>query len=78
MVLMEARVTDATHLELSKPIPVERGRKVFVAVAESTEQVAERSHWLEGTIAGLHAAYGDTEPEYTPAMLRESNPDYGT
>ena len=76
MVLVQARVLDATHLELSSPITVNRGRTVLVAVAESDEQDAERRQWLEGSAVCLEAAYGDFEPDYPAAMVRESNPDY--
>ena len=78
MVLIEAKVVDSTHLELSKPITANRGKTVFVAVAESSEQDVERQQWLAGSSATLQAAYGDSEPDYTPAMVRESNPDYCT
>ena len=78
MVLLEARVMDSTHLELSKPITASQGRMVLVSVAEPAEQDAERRQWLANSAASLRGAYGDSEPEYTSAMVRESNPDYGT
>ena len=78
MVLVEARVMDPTHLELSRPIAAGRGRTVFVSVAESAEKDADRQQWLANSASSLQAAYGDSEPEYTPAMVRERNPDYGT
>lgn len=77
MVLLEARVLDSTHLELARPIEASRGRTVLVSVAEPAEQDAERRQWLGSSAASLQAAYGDSEPDYTPAMVRESNPDYG-
>jgi hypothetical protein len=77
MVLIEAKVVDPTHLELSTAITVGRGRRVIVAVAESGESDSERRQRAEGSTCGLQAAYGDSEPEYTRAMIRESNPAYG-
>ena len=77
MVFVEAKVMDAMHLELSKPISVTRGRTVFVVLAESSDHDSERKQWLEGSAASLRTAYGDSEPEYTAAMVRESNPDCG-
>ena len=77
MVLVEARVVDATHLELSKPIAARRGRTVFVSVAESGEKDVERQEWLAASCDRLSAAYSDSEPEYTPSMVRELNQDYG-
>jgi hypothetical protein len=78
MVLVEARVVDATHLELARPIGTRRGGKVFVSVAEAGEKDAERQEWLAASSDRLGAAYADSEPDYTPSMLRESNPDYGS
>ena len=76
MVLVEAKVMDPTHLELSKPISVTRGSMVFVALDESSEHDSDRQQWLEGSAGSLRTAYGESEPEYSPAMVRESNPDY--
>lgn len=77
MVLVQAKVLDPTHLELAKPIPAGRGGNVFVVVAESADADAERQQWLESSAASLQGAYGDSEPEYTPSMVRETNPEYG-
>jgi hypothetical protein len=77
MVLVQARVLDPTHLELAKPIAAGRGGNVLVVVTESTHADAERREWLEGASQSLRDAYGDSEPEYTPSMVRETNPGYG-
>jgi hypothetical protein len=74
MVLIEAKVVDSTHLELSKPITANRGKTVFVAVAEFSEKDVERQQWLARSAAALQAAYGASEPDYTPAMVKENNP----
>ena len=78
MVLIEARVMDSTHLELSRPIAAGQGRTVVVSVAEPAEKDMDRRQWLVKSAASLQAAYGASEPEYTPAMVKERNPDYGT
>jgi hypothetical protein len=78
MMLYEAKVVDSTHLELSRPIAVCLGKSVVVAVAEPAERDMERWQWIEAGTTGLQTAYDDAEPEYTPAMIRESNPGYGT
>ena len=77
MVLVKARILDATHLELARPIAGGRGGDVFVVVTEATDPDAERRQWLEGSVESLHNAYGDSEPDYTPSMVRETNPGYG-
>jgi len=77
MVLVQARVLDSTHLELAKPIAASLGGHVLVVVTESTRADAERQEWLEGSSQSLRNAYGDSEPEYTPSIVREANPGYG-
>jgi len=77
MVLVEARVVDATHLELSRPIGTRCGRTVFVSVVESGERDPERQEWLIASSDRLRSAYGESEPDYTPSMVRERNQDYG-
>ena len=77
MVLVEAKVVDSTHLELSRPIPAAKGRTVLVSVAEAGEHDADRQQWLAVSAASLHSAYGEREPEYAPSVVRERNPDYG-
>jgi hypothetical protein len=76
MVLVQAKVMDSTHLELSRPIAASCGVKVFVIVAESANTDAERQQWLEGSAESIGRAYGDSEPDYTQAMVREANLDY--
>ena len=46
MVLVEAKVVDSTHLELSKPIAARQGLTVFVSVVESGQKDAERQQWF--------------------------------
>lgn len=71
MVLVEAKVVDATHLELSRPLALSRGDTVLIAVAESADEDAERREWLRGSAQSLQQAYGDAEPDYSPSMVRE-------
>ena len=76
MVLVQAKVEDATHLELHEPIGGQVGREVLVTVAESSDADADREQWLALSVEGLRSAYGDCEPEYSPAMVREPNAEY--
>ena len=78
MVLVEAKVVDSTHLELSKPIAARQGLTVLVSVVESGQKDAERQQWLAASAASLQSAYGESEPDYPASMVRENNPDYGT
>ncbi len=43
--------------------------------AQQQEQ-AERRDWLRLSAQGIERAYGDDEPEYTDADLKEINPNY--
>lgn len=76
MVVVEARVIDGTHLELDRPIQVPSGRRLLVCVGEPGDTDDERSNWLAASVASLSAAYGESEPEYSLGMVKESNPEY--
>jgi hypothetical protein len=76
MVVIKAKVIDATHLELSRPIAVPDGGTVLVSVAGSGEEDDDRLQWLAASAEALGSAYGESEPVYAPSMVRESNPEY--
>ena len=76
MVLVEAKVVDSTHLELSKPIPAALGQTVLVSVSEASEWDADRQQWLAMSAASRESAYSESEPDYLSSMVKESNPDY--
>ena len=77
MVVVEARVMDATHLELAKPIDTRPGEKVVVSLLDPTLEDSERDAWLSNSCGTLASAYGDSEPEYNHGMIKEPNPEYG-
>ena len=77
MVVIEARVLDATHLELAQPIHVPPGDKLVVSLSEFRDVDAERVAWLAAAAHSLSAAYGDAEPEYSAELVQEPNPEYG-
>ncbi len=78
MVLLEAKVLDATHLELAKPIKSRQGVTVLVSVADSVYIDADRQQWLTASASSLRAAYGEDEPDYSAGLVKESNPEYGS
>ena len=77
MVLIEAKVLDATHLELAEPIATREGLTVFIAVAEPGDEDAERQQWIAASAISLQSAYGESDPDYSASLVRETNPDYG-
>jgi hypothetical protein len=64
MAVLQAKVLDATHLELLEPIALAEGSRVVVSVADA-DQDDEHASWLEVSLKGLQAAYGDDEPDYS-------------
>jgi hypothetical protein len=77
MIVVEARVTDAKHLELMQPIDTAPGGKVVVTVLDPAQGDKERDEWLSLSSGTIASAYGDSEPEYTVGMIKEPNPEYG-
>ncbi|MBU0511781.1 MAG: glycosyl hydrolase family 31 [Chloroflexi bacterium] len=74
MKTIEAQVVDHNHLRLLQPIQLPRLSKVMIAVLPSEGN--ERAAWLRASADWLNSAYGDNEPEYSPAMIKENNPGY--
>ena len=75
MDLIEANVTDATHLELTRPLPAGGRSRVYVLVADPQDSDADYPLWVHASLASLEGAYGEDEPEYTLDMVRERNPE---
>ena len=78
MTILRAKVLDATHLELLKPIPEPMGRDIVISVADANSTDVSQEQWLTLSRQSLSRAYSDLEPEYTPSMVRERNPEYNT
>lgn len=76
MTILEARMIDATHLELSEPVDLPPGRKLVVSVVEVGEEYDERSQWLAASESTLRAAYSDSEPDYSLELLKDRNPEF--
>jgi hypothetical protein len=75
MIVVEARVMDPTHLELTQPIDTPPGGKVVVSVLDPAQGDGERDGWLSLSLGAIASAYGDSEPEYTVGMIKEPNPE---
>ena len=76
MTVLEAKMIDATHLELSEPVDLPVGRKLLVSVVEVDENLGERRQWLAASEASLQKAYSDSEPDYSLDWVKEPNPEY--
>jgi hypothetical protein len=64
---------DGEHIRLDEPFRLERNTPLAVTLLANED---ERDSWYLLSAAGLEAAYGDDEPEYTPDLVIEPNPDY--
>lgn len=65
---------------LSEPMEISENSDLLVTILPSAEGAEGFSHfrqdWAGIAAAGLGSAYSEDEPEYTPAMLKNANPDY--
>ena len=65
---------DGEHIQLDEPFRLERDTPLSVTVLP--KENGRDSAWFSLSAAGLEGAYGDDEPEYTPDLVIEPNPDY--
>jgi hypothetical protein len=66
---------NGTQVVLDEPFSLEPNVKLLVTVLPIETDV-ERDDWLRFSVKGLETAYGDDEPEYSAANLKEANPEY--
>jgi len=67
---------DGENILLDDPHELRPGTSLLVTVIKKPDE--ERNAWVELSIKGLNAAYGDEEPEYPLTLIKESNPAYET
>lgn len=66
---------NGTQVVLDEPFSLEANVKLLVTVLP-IEPDAERDEWLRLSAESLTSAYGEDEPEYSTAHLKEANPEY--
>ena len=67
---------DGEKIQFAIPFALRPGDRLIITVLPQDEELTEREDWLALSAAGLAEAYGDDEPEYTLAHIKERNPDY--
>jgi hypothetical protein len=67
---------DGEHIRLDVPFELEPNTKLIVTVLPEKETSANQSEWLDLSIEGLGRAYGENEPDYESALIKQANPDY--
>lgn len=76
MEFIEAQVLDAQHLKLSQRLALPPGSKVFITITPPEGLAAEHEAQAVLSAEGLARAYGDQEPDYSPASIKKPNPDF--
>lgn len=64
---------DGESIELDEPFELQPGTPLAVIVHPADP---EREEWLRLAARRFEDAYGDDEPEYSPSLIKEPNPDY--
>jgi hypothetical protein len=67
---------DGEQIRLDEPYKFEPNTKLLITVLPNGQSTGEREEWLSVSETGLAQAYGDNEPEYPLAMIKEVNPEY--
>jgi hypothetical protein len=66
---------DGEQIRLDEPfVLTPQSRLLVIVISERSEE--EEEAWREMSKSSLAHAYGDAEPEYHTAMIRERNQDY--
>jgi len=67
---------DGIQIRLDAPFEMEPDTKLMVTVLPKQKNADEGSDWLSLSQQGLQGAYGEEEPAYSLALLKETNPAY--
>jgi len=65
---------DGQHIRLDEPFPLKPNTRLLVTVVPGETAEEERQAWLAASQAWLARAYGENEPDYSGAVIREEPP----
>jgi len=65
---------DGKHICLDDPYPLEPNTRLLVTVVPGDTADEERQAWLAASQAWFARAYGENEPDYSGAVIREQPP----
>ena len=65
---------DGEQIQLDDPFELRPNTKLLVTIIPEPD--AEQSAWLRASAEGLRGAYGENEPDYSLATIKEPNPKY--
>lgn len=69
---------DGERICLDEPFDLKPDAKLIITILPKEEHDNEHEAWLFLSGQRLEGAYGEDEPEYSPALLKEVNPSYET
>ncbi len=67
---------DGQQIRVDEPFDLAPNTRLVVTVLPQEGSDETRDVWLHVSAQGLAAAYGENEPDYSPHMIKEDNPDY--
>lgn len=68
---------DGKQVQLDEPCTLEPDTPLLVTVLpKSQPEDREREEWLSFSHGSLAQAYGEDEPEYSPDLITDPNPEY--
>jgi hypothetical protein len=67
---------DGEHILLDEPYALEPDTRLLVTVLPKPTIDGEREDWLRFSAWGLATAYAEDEVEYSPDLIKETNPEY--
>jgi hypothetical protein len=65
---------DGQQIRLDEPFRLKPNTRLLVTVVPDETVKAEREAWLAASQESLARAYGDDEPDYSDAVIREEPP----
>jgi len=65
---------DGQQICLDEPFPLQPNARLLVTVVPDDSAEQEHQAWLAASQAWLARAYGDNEPDYSDAVIRERPP----
>ena len=67
---------DGSRIQLDEPFEMEPDTRLMITVLPKQQEDDEQRDWRSLSQQGLQGAYGEEEPEYSLALLKEVIPDY--
>ncbi len=64
------------HIQLDEPFELAPNTKLIITVLPESADDPHHEEWLCLSEQRLYEAYSEDEPDYSPDLLKEVNPDY--